>query len=221
MEIIIVGCGRVGAELALSLTGKGHQVVVVDPRPESFDQLTSQFTGRTLQGSGIDRDVLERAGISEAGAFAAVTASDNINIVAGRIAQDIFHVPNVVVRAYNPHRLPIYERFGLQTVASSSWGARRFEELMTSPRCASRLSLGNGDLDIVELRVPHRWVGVQVADLRLAPLSVPALPVALTRGGRAQLPDADMVLQAGDLLHLVIRTEDMPRLNDLLAQGEH
>jgi trk system potassium uptake protein TrkA len=129
-------------------------------------------------------------------------------------------VSNVVVRAYNPHRLPIYERFGLQTVASSSWGARRFEELMLSPRCASRLSLGNGDVEIVEVHVPAAWVGRQIADLALAPLDVPGLPVALTRGGRAQLPDADLTLQAGDLLCLAIRSEDMPRVNDLLREGD-
>jgi trk system potassium uptake protein TrkA len=220
MHIIVVGCGRVGAELSLSLSRKGHEVVAIDPRAEAFDQLTTEFNGRTLQGSGIDRDVLQRAGIAQAESFAAVTSSDNVNIVAGRIAQDIFHVPNVVVRAYNPHRLPIYERFGLQTVASSSWGALRLEELMTSPLCASRLSLGNGDVEIVEVRVPDGWIGRQVGDLRLAPLSVPALPVAVTRGGRAQLPDPDFALQGGDLLHLAVRTEDMARVNAILAQGE-
>jgi trk system potassium uptake protein TrkA len=220
MQAIVVGCGRVGSELALSLSGKGHEVAVIDPRPEAFDQLAVGFNGRTLQGSGIDRDALERAGIAQAEAFAAVTSSDNINIVAGRIAQEIFKVPNVVVRAYNPRRLPIYERFSLQTVASSSWGARRFEELMIAPRCASRLSLGNGDVEIVEVRVPRRWVGRQVGDLRLAPLAVPALPVAVTRGGRAQLPDPDLALQAGDLLHLAVRTEDMARVHQLAAEGE-
>ncbi len=220
MHIIIVGCGRVGAALALSLSQKRHEVVVIDLKPEAFDHLSAEFTGRTLQGSGIDRDVLERAGIAEAEAFAAVTVSDNINIVAGRIAQDIFKVPRVVVRAYNPHRRPIYERFGLQTVASSTWGALRFEELMTSPMCASRLSLGNGDVEIVEVCVPEAWVGRTVAELRDAPLAVPALPVAVTRGGRAQLPSGEVALQTGDLLYLAVQSADMPRMNALLAGKE-
>jgi trk/ktr system potassium uptake protein len=220
MNIIIVGCGRMGAELALSLSHEGHEVSVIDHRPGAFDQLGAEFHGRTLQGSGIDRDVLTRAGIEQAEGFAALTASDNINIVAGRIAKDIYQVPNVVVRAYTPHRVTIYERFGLQTVASSSWGARRFESLLVSPLCATRLSLGNGDVEIVEVRVPARWAGQKLGELALSPLSLPALPVAVTRGGRAQLAESDYVLQIGDLIHLAVRREHMARMNEALAPTE-
>ena len=214
MRIIIVGCGRVGAELALSVSNNGHEVTVIDDRQEAFDRLGTNFHGRTLHGSGIDRQVLRRAEIDQADAVAAVTASDNVNIVAARIAKEIYHVPIVVARAYNPHRLPIYERLGLQTVTSSSWGARRIEELMTSPACAGQLSLGNGDVEIVEARVPASWAGRQVGDLAL---NLPIQPIAVTRGGRAQLGEADYVLQAGDLLHLAVKSDNMPRLSKALA----
>jgi trk system potassium uptake protein TrkA len=217
MHILIVGCGRVGAELALSVSGKGHDVAIVDHRSEAFDQLGSEFHGRTLQGSGIDRAVLLRAGIENADAFAAVTSSDNINIVAARVAREIYKVPIVVARAYSPHRLGLYERFGLQTIASSSWGAQRFEELITSPQCASRLSLGNGDVEIVEVRVPAAWVGRPLDDLTRWPLKVRAVPLAVTRGGRAQLVEADLVLQAGDLLHLAVQAEDLPRVSQAVS----
>jgi trk system potassium uptake protein TrkA len=218
MRILIVGCGRVGAELALSTAAKGHQVAVVDSRAEAFDQLGAGFSGRTLQGSGIDRDVLLRAGVEQTEAFAAVTSSDNTNLVAGRVAREIFHIPIVVARAYNPHRLGLYERFGLQTIASSSWGARRLEELITSPLCAGRLSVGNGEVEIIEVRVPAAWAGRAVGDLRLTPLALPAMPVAVTRGGRAQLAEVDYQLQEGDLLHLAVKSEDLARVNRTVAQ---
>ncbi|MBI3760737.1 MAG: TrkA family potassium uptake protein [Chloroflexi bacterium] len=214
MRIIIVGCGRVGAELALSVSHKQHEVVVVDDRQPAFDRLGAGFHGRTVLGSGIDRHVLRRAEIEGAGAFAAVTASDNVNIVAARVAKEIYRVPIVVARAYNPHRVPIYERLGLQTVTSSSWGARRIEELLTSPQCASRLSLGNGDVEIIEARVPAAWTGRQIGDLALR---LPAVPVAVTRGGRAQLADSDFALQAGDLLCLAVKADNLPRVNESLG----
>jgi trk system potassium uptake protein TrkA len=214
MHIIIVGCGRVGAELALSVSRKGHSVEIIDERREAFERLGAEFHGRTLQGSGIDRRVLARADIEKADAFAAVTSSDDTNIIASRVAKEFYHVPIVVARAYNPHQLPIFERFGLQTVASSSWGARRMEELMTSPECITRLSLGNGDVEIVEAQIPSTLVGRRVGSLTL-----PASPIAVTRGGRAHLAQPELLLQAGDLLHLAVESENMLRVSQALSGG--
>jgi trk system potassium uptake protein TrkA len=144
-----------------------------------------------------------------------VTSSDSTNFVASRIAIDIYHVPIVVARAYNPHRLPVYERFGIQTVASSSWGAHRMEEMITSPHHASRLSIGNGDVEVVETRVPEQWAGRRIADLDLAE----AKAVALTRGGKARLAGAELVLEAGDLLYLAVGAGDMSRITALFPPG--
>ena len=214
MHIIIVGCGRVGAELARSVSRKGHRVEVIDERQQAFDRLGSDFQGRALQGSGIDRQVLARAEIEKADAFATVTSSDNTNIVAARVAREIYHVPIVVARVYNPNQLPIFERFGLQTVASSSWGARRMEEMMTSPRCTTQLSLGNGDVEIVEARIPATWDGRRIGDLTL-----PTLPIAVTRGGRAHLAESDFLLHTGDLLHLAVESENLLRVSQTLFDG--
>ena len=217
MHIIIVGCGRLGAELALSVSAKGHEVVVVDNRPEAFDNLGANYHGRTLQGSGIDQDVLRRAGIESAAAFAAVTSSDNANIVAARIAKNIFRVPNVVARTFNPRRLPIYEHLDLQTVVSSSWGARRIEEMMTSPQCANRLSLGSGEVEIVEARVLVTWTGRKVVE---ALTGLPAKLIAVTRGGRAQMVDGDFTLHGGDLLALAVKSEDMAQVGAAFGEGK-
>jgi trk system potassium uptake protein TrkA len=214
MHIIIVGCGRVGAELARSVSSKGHAVEIIDARQRAFDRLGADFHGRTLQGSGIDPQVLGRAQIEKADAFTAVTSSDNTNIIAARVAKEIYKVPIVVARVYNPRQLPIFERFGLQTVASSSWGARRMEELMTSPQCATRLSLGNGDVEIVDARIPASWDGRHIGELNL-----PALPIGVTRAGRAHLADPKFLLLAGDLLHLAVESDNMLRVSQALSNG--
>ena len=135
MNVIIVGCGRVGVELALSLH-ENNGVAIVDSEPRSFDRLGLAFSGRTVQGDALDRDALQRAGIESAQALAAVTASDNVNAIVGRVARDVFGLERVVTRLYNPRRLPIYEKLRLQTVSSSAWGARRIRAASAAPRHA-------------------------------------------------------------------------------------
>ncbi len=203
-RIIIVGCGRVGLELALSVSQQGYAVTVIDANPRAFDRLGPDFRGRTVQGEAFDKESLERAGIKDAHALAAVTASDSANVVAARIARDIYHVEHVVARVYDPRRSPIYEKLGLQTIASSSWGAKRIEQIILHPGLQSLYAPGNGEVQIYELSVSDDWDGRKIADLLPAD---GALPVAIVRGGRASLPTRDMALQAHDLLHVSATSE--------------
>jgi trk system potassium uptake protein TrkA len=198
-HIIVVGCGRVGVQLALSVFHKGHSVAVVDVNPRAFDRLGPEFRGRTVQGEGFSEDVLKRAGVETADAVAAVTTSDSVNIVVARVARDLYRVPHVVARVYNPRRAPVYEKLGLQTIASSTWGAQRIEQLILHPGLQSVYSAGNGEVQIYEISVPHEWEGRTVGDL--VP-EVNALPIAIARGGRACLPDRATVLQAHDILQV-------------------
>jgi len=117
MNIIVVGCGRVGSALAYQLYKKGHQVTVVDQAASAFDNLPADFHGRMEEGDVLSRDVLHRAGIGQADALA-------------HVARTAYHVPNVVVRNYNPRWQPLHEAFGLQVVSSASWGVQRMEELL-------------------------------------------------------------------------------------------
>ena len=198
-NIVIVGCGRVGAELALSIYQQGHNVAIVDSNLRAFDKLGAEFRGRTVQGEAIDREVLKRAGIETADAFAAVTTSDSANIVTARIARDLYHVPHVVARVYNPRRAPIYEKLGLPTIASSSWGAKRIEQLILHPGLQSVSTAGHGEVQIYEISIPHAWEGRTVGDLVPEPH---ARVVAMSRGGRGSLPNPDTVLQAHDILQV-------------------
>lgn len=200
-NIIIVGCGRVGAELALSLWNKQHRVTVMDANARAFERLGPEFQGRTVQGDGMDRDALKRANIREAHALAAVTTSDSVNIVVARMAQEIFEVPHVVARVYNPRRAPVYDKLGLQTIASSSWAAQRVEEIILHPGMRHLHGAGSGEVQVYELEVPPEWNGRRVGEVLPAQ---GALALALTRGGHASLPDRETMLQTHDLLQVSV-----------------
>jgi trk system potassium uptake protein len=216
-NILIIGCGRVGVELAQSIMRRGHAVTVMDSNLLAFDRLGPDFRGRTIQGDALDQDALKRAGIEEAHGVAAVTTSDSANIVAARIARDIFHVEHVVARVYDPSRAPIYEHMGLQTIASSSWGAHRIEQLLLHPGLRSLVAAGNGEVHVYEITVPESWDNQPLAAMLPAGQ---ALPVAVARGGRALLPTPDFVLHDGDLLQVSATEDGAVALRDRLSSAE-
>lgn len=198
-HIIIVGCGRVGAELAQALWNKQHRVTVMDAHQRSFERLGPAFQGRTVQGDGMDREALKRAGIESAHALAAVTSSDSVNIVVARMAQDIFRLRHVVARVYNPLRAPVYEKLGLQTIASSSWAAQRIEQIILHPGMRSLHAVGNGEVEVYEISVPREWAGRRLRDVLPAE---GAAPVALARSGRGLIATPETILEADDLLNI-------------------
>ncbi len=113
MKVIIMGCGRVGARLAVLLTTDGHAVTILDKDANSFRRLPPEFKGKPLVGNGIDEAVLKKAGIEEADAFVSVTQGDNRNVMAAQIAKHIFNVPRVICRLYDPLRQEMYSTLGL------------------------------------------------------------------------------------------------------------
>ncbi len=123
MNIIIVGCGRVGALLARNLDAKGHHVTVVDQEQTALNRLPPDFHGQTLLGPGADIDVQRRAGVERADVFVACTPGDNRNIAASQIAREIFHVPKVVARINDPLRVEVFRELGLETVCPTLLGA--------------------------------------------------------------------------------------------------
>jgi trk system potassium uptake protein len=133
MNIIVIGCGRVGAEVAYGLFRKGHKVTVIDQDSAAFRNLPEDFRGLTMRGDVLTQDVLIRAGIEHAQALAAATPSDSVNTVLGHIARVVFKVPNVVVRNYDPRKRALHDAFGLQVISPVSMGALRIEEILTQP----------------------------------------------------------------------------------------
>jgi trk system potassium uptake protein len=215
MNIVIVGCGRVGVELAFALH-QTHNVSIIDRNARAFDRLGLHFSGRAIHGHGMDRTAFERAGIETAQALAAVTSSDNVNAVVARIARDIYHVNRVVARLYNPRRAAVYEKLNLQTISSSSWGAHRIEQLLVHPGMQSVSSAGNGEVQIYELAVPSEWNGRKIVEL--VPMEH-AIPVTLARHGKGFLPHAESILEAQDILQVSSTPEGVRILRERIHEN--
>lgn len=213
MRIIIVGCGRLGSGLAKLLSMQGHAVTVVDSDPLAFERLGPTFKGKTVVGVGFDREVLIQAGIERADCLTAVTASDDANVVAARLASQVFHVPRVVARLYDPRKAEIYQRLGLQTISPVTWGINRIADLLCRSPLETVVSLGS-DVDIIEAEVPSLLVGRTVKEMTiLGEVHV----VAITRSGKTFLPTQGTVFQAGDLVHLAVLATSVERVKALLG----
>ena len=217
MNFFVIGCGRVGSELALRLYKNGHQVVVIDINRAALNSLSPEFRGRIIEGDVLAEQMLERAGIAEADGIATVTNSDTLNAVVGHMAHTIYKVPIVVTRNYDPVMLPVLEAFGCNTVSSTSWGAQRIQELMLDPSFRSIFSAGNGEVEIYELLIPSAWDGKPLGNLLRD--NTDCLPVALTRAGRALLPDSETALQTGDMLNVSATFAGIKSLRSQIEAG--
>jgi trk system potassium uptake protein TrkA len=199
MRIIIVGCGRLGAELAYRLFQHGHDVTVIDQVDAAFDNLHPLFRGRTVEGEVMNQDVLHRAGIERADGLAAVTNSDPLNAVVAHVARTIYHLPHVVARNFNPRWKALHEAFGLQAVSSTTWGAQRIEEMLYEAEIHPVWSSGNGVVDLYEFVVPERYQGRMLREVLPA---APYIVAAFARGERAMSPADNIPLEAGDVIYL-------------------
>jgi trk system potassium uptake protein TrkA len=217
MKVIIMGCGRVGEELCRIMLDGGHEVAIIDYDQAALDRLGPHFRGRAMLGVGFDRDVLLQAGVEQADAFAATSSSDNANIIAARIARNVFHVPRVVARLFDPRRAEIYRRLGLVTVSSTTWGAERIHELLTHGELDPVMTFGNGEVSLLRIETPLHLVGRQVRDL-----SVPDEigVVAIVRSSRAMLPTLGTEFRDGDILYLAVHASALERAESILGVGE-
>jgi trk system potassium uptake protein TrkA len=217
MRVIIMGCGRVGEQVARLMVDEGHDVVVIDYDAGALARLGPNFKGRTVCGVGFDRDVLVKAGIEQADAFAATSSSDNANIVAARIARNIFRVPRVVARLYDPRRAEIYRRLGLMTISSTDWGAERIRELIVHADLDPRMTFGSGEVCLLSIEPPLQLIGRNVRDL-----SVPGEVVvaAVSRQGKAFIPTFGTEFRDGDTIHIIILADAMDRFKRLLGEGD-
>jgi trk system potassium uptake protein TrkA len=214
MKIVIVGCGRMGSGVALALSQRGHTVTVIDKDPRAFERLGPSFKGATVTGIAFDREALIKAGIERADGLAAVTVSDEINGLVARLARQIFRVPRVVARLYDPRKAEIYRRLGLQTVSTTAWGIQRMSELLGYSPLNWLTSIGSGEVDLVEAEVPHLLAGRTVQQLTIP---AEAQVAALSRAGTTFLPTLGTVLEKGDILHLVILASSADRVKAVMG----
>lgn len=216
MHVIVVGCGRVGSELAVNLDAAGHFVAIIDKNRNAFRRLPERWSGRAVLGFGFDRDHLEQAGIREAGALAAVTSGDNSNILTARIARETYQIENVVARIYDPRRAVIYQRLGIPTVATVTWTTEQVLRRMMPETTHLDWTDPSGRLALAERMLPDQWAGHRLSSLGEAGRFRIA---AVTRAGEARMAGPDLVGQEGDVLHVMVAKQDMDALDARLAAG--
>ena len=215
MHIVVVGCGRVGSELAMQLSEEGHSVVVVDKNRDAFRRL-ARYSGTTLQGSGFDRDVLLKADAGNADALAAVTSGDNTNILCARIARDTYKIKNVVARIYDPQRADIYMKLGIPTVATSLWTTQQVKRWMMPSDESIEWTDGASSMHLVERIVPDHLAGRPISQFNLGD-NVRA--VGLIRSGQGRVNVEGLFAQEDDMLEFMVTPQGLVDLSLFLDGG--
>lgn len=211
-----MGCGRVGAALAISLEDRGHTVAVVDQNPAAFRRLPSRFSGEKVTGMGFDRDTLLSARITEAYGFAAVADGDNSNVLAARVVRETFGVANVVARIYDPDRAEVYQRLGIPTVATVRWTTDQVLRRLLPLGNTEEFHDASGQLTLAQVDLHHDWFGRSVHQLETAS----GVRVAyITRYGQGVVPANSTVLQENDIVHVVMRMADGPAMERILTSA--
>ncbi|MBE0476468.1 MAG: TrkA family potassium uptake protein [Coriobacteriia bacterium] len=213
MRVIIGGCGRVGSLLAAHLSLHGHEVAVVDQDPDSLALLAAGFAGTRHVGKVFDRETLESAGVAHADAYVAVTSGDNSNIVSAIVAKQVFRVPRVVSRIYDPRRAEIYRRLGIPAVSSVAWSVNEVLSVLLHPGLTTDASFGDGEVRLVSVEVPPRLVGRTVDDLTVPGQVVVA---AIVRAGRSFVPLPGTPFEEHDIVHCVTAGPTLDRLEQML-----
>jgi trk system potassium uptake protein TrkA len=215
MKIIVMGCGRVGSSVSRLFARIGHDITVIDHEdPGALARLGADFNGRVIHGVGFDRDVLLEAGVEHAEAFVAASSSDNANIVAARTARNIFRVPRVIARLYDPLRAEIYQRLGLSTISTTNWGAERIVEVITHTDLDVIHLFRDNDTTLIRIEVPSRFGGHKVTQMNI-PGEV--MVIAITRNEHTFVPVSGTEFQEGDTAYLTAIPSAMPRLEELLG----
>ena len=202
MKIIIVGCGKFGVRAAEDLTRKNHDVTIVDTDRESFHALSEEFTGRTICGMGYDKDVLIEAGVATADVLISCTNSDAINAVTVIVAKNVFHVPTVVARMYDPIRDRMFESMGVYTVSITRLGVENVMDFLEDNRSIRVIrKMANDDVELIRIRVNAALDGTELSSLIV---DGKMQPVSIERGGHSMMPEAGMRCEYNDVLYLTV-----------------
>ena len=212
MYVIIVGCGRVGSELAKLLSNEGHNVVVIDKAQSSFDRLGGTFNGLTMVGNGFDLALLKQVGIEKADAFCAVTNGDNTNLVSAQVAKKIFKVPKVLARVYDPQRAHIYAALGLDIISGTILFAAMLRDKIIESRFSSYL-IESKELGVIEIEVKEKLAGKSILDVNMPG---DLLVAAIRRVNDVIIPDVHSVLKLRDILMAVVKVSSLDKIKALL-----
>ncbi len=212
MYIVILGCGRVGAELANLLSLEGNDVVVIDKQPEAFARLGDAFNGLTITGNGVFTRVLQDAGIERADIFCALTNSDNINIMASQVARGIFKVKRVISRIYDPRKATIYKSLGLDVLSETSLFASMIRDKITDKMLSGYL-IETSELGVLEFPVTQEFLGKRVEEMSVVhEFNITAIRHA---AGGVTIPDAKTIVNKGDIVLGVVRMRSVDKIKKI------
>jgi trk system potassium uptake protein TrkA len=210
MYVIILGCGRVGSELAKLLSSEGHNVVIIDKTQNAFERLGGTFNGLMLEGNGFDLKLLKQAGVEKADAFCAVTNGDNTNLVSAQVAKRIFKVPKVIARVYDPQRAHIYSALGLDIISGTILFAAMIRDKVIESRFSSYL-IETKELGVIEIEVKNSLVGKTIQDI-----NVPGefMVVAIRRLVGVVIPEPSTVLKTKDTLMAIVKVSSLGKIKE-------
>lgn len=214
MKVVVIGCGKFGVRVSEYLTRKNHDVTIVDSDKETFHALSGEFTGHTICGVGYDREVLKEAGVAAADVLISCASSDSLNAVIASIAKNIFHVPTVIARMYDPVRAKMFESMGIYTVSITRLGVENIMEYLEENKSWRVIrKLGNEDVQLVKVRVPVSLEGTKLADLTVEGRMQ---PVALERHGQSMLPAEGLCCEYHDMLYLAVSRDYLVQARERL-----
>jgi trk system potassium uptake protein TrkA len=208
MYVIIVGCGRVGAELAKLLSNEGHDVVVVDKNPAAFNRLGGIFNGLTIVGNGFDPDLLKEAGVEKADAFCALTNGDNTNLVSAQVAKKIFAIPKVIARVYDPERAQIYQSLGLDIISGTILFAAMLRDKIIESRFSSYL-IETKDVGVMQIEVHDNLVNKSIKDVNI---TGEFQVVAIKQMEGTIIPTPETTLHKNDVIMAIVRTASLDKV---------
>jgi trk system potassium uptake protein TrkA len=211
MNVMIIGCGRVGSQLALLLSQEGHNVTIIDKNQDAFKRLGGTFNGITATGTGFDENLLKELKIDRQDAFVSVTSGDNTNLMASQIAKKMFKVPRVIARVYDPKRAELYRKLGLDIISGTVLVAAMIRDKIIENRFTSYL-VETGELGVIEIIIGEDLKGKRAGELNIAD---EFLVIVVERKKRVIIPQPDTRLEPGDKVIGVVRTTSLKKVKEI------
>ena len=215
MNVIVVGCGRLGSNLAYQLSKNGHQVTVIDRTAATFVNLPPDFHGRVIEGDILSRDVLHRAEFGHAEALAVVTNSDTLNAVVAHMAKTVYHIPRVVVRNYDPRWKPFQDVFDLDIVGTAGWGVHRIQDLLIRSPLEVIYTDDVNDTAICQIVVPKKWQGRRLKELLK---DGDTRHATISRQSKIIQNSEDATMITGDVIYITTSLERVPALRQSIEE---
>ena len=214
MKVIVIGCGKFGITISEYLNRQNHDVTVVDNNREAFHSFNEDFTGKMICGFGYDKEILEQAGVTTADVLISCASNDSMNAVIASVAKNIFHVPTVIARMYDPIRARMFEAMGIYTLSVTRLEVDNIVEYLEDNKNWRVIrKLGNEDIQIVKVRADSSLEGTALSDLSV---EGKMQLIALERRGRSLFPAPDMACEYHDMLYLAVQRGFIVQARELL-----